>query len=50
MSRYRHPLVLLVTGYFLLMVAWALSQPPGVAPDEFHHYLKAVAAQAPLLI
>jgi len=26
------------------MVAWVFSAPPGVAPDEYHHYLKAIAA------
>lgn len=36
--------VLLVSGYLLLIVSWVMSNPPGAAPDEYAHYLRAVGA------
>ncbi|HEX2258947.1 MAG TPA: DUF2142 domain-containing protein [Actinomycetota bacterium] len=38
------PPLLLASAYLLLLVAWAMSHPPGAAPDEYGHYLRAVAA------
>lgn len=34
----------LVAAYLLLIVVWIFSNPPGAAPDEGSHYLKALAA------
>lgn len=38
------PSLLLAAGYLMLLTAWAMSHPPGAAPDEYGHYLRAVAA------
>lgn len=43
-ERQRRPLVLLVAGWALLVSAWVFSNPPGYAPDEPAHYIKALAA------
>lgn len=43
--RFRGPYavaMLFVAPYFLLMVAWALSNPPGAAPDEADQLVKAL--------
>lgn len=34
----------LVAGYGLLIAAWVLANPPGSAPDEPAHYVRAIAA------
>lgn len=34
---------LLILGYALLALAWAVGNPPGAAPDEGDHYLRALA-------
>jgi hypothetical protein len=36
--------VLLVVAYLLMGTAWVVTNPPGAAPDEYAHYLKALAA------
>lgn len=38
------PPFLLAGAYLVLLMAWAISHPPGAAPDEYGHYLRAVAA------
>jgi hypothetical protein len=38
------PPLLLATAYLALLIAWTMSHPPGAAPDEYGHYLRAVAA------
>ena len=35
---------LLVAAYLLLGSAWVVANPPGASPDEYAHYLKALAA------
>ncbi len=39
---YAPPLVL-ATGYALLLLSWAVANPPFAAPDEPAHYLRAIA-------
>lgn len=39
----RHPVTLLAAGWALLLIAWAMANPPFAAPDEPAHYLRAVA-------
>jgi len=34
--------LLLVAGYFLLTLSWALANPPFAAPDEDDHYIRAL--------
>jgi predicted membrane protein DUF2142 len=34
---------LIVLAYSLLIVSWVYANPPPAAPDELHHYLRAVA-------
>jgi hypothetical protein len=36
--------ILVVAAYLLLTSAWLVGNPPGAAPDEYAHYLKALAA------
>jgi len=36
--------VLVVTAYVLLSLSWLFTNPPGSAPDETAHYVKALAA------
>lgn len=36
------PPVVLATGYFLLLIAWAFANPPFASPDEKDHYVRAV--------
>jgi len=43
-TRRCRPLVLLVAGWALLLTGWVFSNPPGYAPDEPAHYIKALAA------
>lgn len=42
-SRAVAPLVLLVAAYTALLAAWVVTNPPGAAPDEVNHYLRALA-------
>ncbi|MBV8980614.1 MAG: DUF2142 domain-containing protein [Acidimicrobiia bacterium] len=43
--RYRTAAIgLLLASYALFAIAWAVTDPPGAAPDEGAHYVKAVAA------
>jgi hypothetical protein len=37
------PRVLLALGYAVLLLTWAMSNPPGAAPDEPEHYIKLEA-------
>ncbi len=39
----RAALTLLIASYALLAVAWVVGNPPGAAPDEGDHYLRALA-------
>lgn len=39
----KRPLLFLLAGSFLLASAWLATTPPGAAPDEPAHYVKAVA-------
>jgi len=41
-GNYAPPLVL-ATGYALLLLSWAVANPPFAAPDEPAHYLRAIA-------
>ncbi|MGI8426582.1 MAG: DUF2142 domain-containing protein [Actinomycetota bacterium] len=36
--------LLLIASYVLCVCAWAVSSPPGTAPDEYAHYLRALGA------
>jgi hypothetical protein len=36
--------VLVVIAYLLMGTTWVVTNPPGAAPDEYAHYLKALAA------
>ena len=36
-------LALLLASYALLAVAWVMGNPPGSAPDEGDHYMRALA-------
>lgn len=36
--------ILVIAAYLLLGSAWLVANPPGAAPDEVAHYLKALAA------
>ena len=36
--------VIVVAAFLLLGTAWLVGNPPGAAPDEYAHYLKALAA------
>src|SRR6476646_1346681 len=38
------PAVLLAAGLALLMLAWVFANPPGAAPDERAHYVRALGA------
>ena len=38
------PAVLLAAGLALLMVSWVFANPPGAAPDERAHYVRALGA------
>jgi len=37
-------LTLLLVAYFLMSAAWVFGNPQGAAPDEYAHYLRALAA------
>ena len=37
------PPLILATGYALLLLSWAIANPPFAAPDEPAHYLRAIA-------
>ena len=39
----RHPFASGLVGYGLLLLAWVVANPPGSAPDEPAHHVKAVA-------
>lgn len=45
MTAPRHaPVALLAAGLALLMLAWVFGNPPGAAPDEGAHYVRALGA------
>ena len=44
MIRGRWPAIALIASYGLIGLAFLASSPPGSAPDEYAHYLKAAAA------
>ena len=44
------PVILLAAGLSLLVLAWVFGNPPGAAPDESSHYVRALGAGAVELI